>query len=314
MSLYDKEDLVRRAKPPRIVFIGSSYIGRLKDWYQQILEEDGDSVYQYVLGNSRFAYSGGATWENLWDRVNGKRLPKWQHQGDTYGEILNDKSFKAQYCFLVCGSNSIDRINDNYFHKWKNSTEWQMLHSLPYGPSKFYRKRHWHDRFERGLAPINPGNFDEKLFFEKATVSIHSEINAALSNIKHDYDKQKFYGLCIVQRHNWFPAIRCFAMQIDFYLSNVFVIKMCQINGFLKPAHFETDRIHVNQCGYEIFMDKAVRVVVDHHVGVEIPSLELSNGMPMKPLCKSTLRRKRKAQRRREEKLNAKIQAFLNNK
>ncbi len=96
MSLKEKEDLVRRASPPRIIFIGSSYVGRLKDWYQQILEEDRDGLYQYVLSGSRFAYSGGVTWENKWDRINGRRLPVWQHQGDTNGEILKDKTFHAQ--------------------------------------------------------------------------------------------------------------------------------------------------------------------------------------------------------------------------
>ena len=86
---------------------------------------------------------------------------------------------------------------------------------------------------------------------------------------------------------------------------------MCQINSFLKPEHFVSDLIHVNGMGYEIFMDKAIRSVVDHHIGIELPALDLASDTPSKPLCKSTVRRKRKAQKLREEKLNAKIQAFL---
>ena len=172
MSLKDKEELIRSASPPRIVFIGSSYVGRLKEWHDQLRFEDESGLFQYVLSHSCYAYSGGATWENLWDRINGRRLPAWQCQGDTYGKIIKDKSYKAQYCFVICGSNSLDRVNDDYYHELKNSTRWESLVSSPYGPSKHYQKNHKFDRFERGLLPLHPTDFDENAFFEKASTIV----------------------------------------------------------------------------------------------------------------------------------------------
>ena len=122
-----------------------------------------------------------------------------------------------------------------------------------------------------------------------------------MGNIKKDFHDQKYFGLCIIMRHNWFPAIRCFGVKINCYLGNTFNIRMCQLNGHLLPIHFESDLIHVNVSGYELFMDKIVRSIVDHHVSVEVPLAQIKMGVQVKPLCKSTIRRKRKALKLKEE-------------
>ena len=130
--------------PSKILFYGNSHVGRFSWWRVGSCGKMKPTMLEdTVLKNSEFTFSGGSTWANIDTRVRGIDLAFHQQQEYTWTPIL-DSEFVPDYVYYVVGSNSIDKLNDEYVINARKGKYWEMIMDrcvhTGAGPSEYLQK------------------------------------------------------------------------------------------------------------------------------------------------------------------------------
>ena len=171
-TTFKRRYAIDEVKPPQIIFYGDSHIARLFYWSTDTSGFGPDDLELKVLGKSAFIYSGGSRWPTVHPRVQGVKIPEHQKQGNTWARALQSIDsglISPEFVYISCASNDWDLINDRLYDSMRHSHIWHLLVDSPYGPSKFYQRRHnnWWD--DRAIEPGRKTHFDVEDFFDKET-------------------------------------------------------------------------------------------------------------------------------------------------
>ena len=83
--------------------------------------------------------------------------------------------------------------------------------------------------------------------------------------LRHQYPSCVIYSMGIVYRENWLPLSCQLASVVNNYLSTVQGVTICNMNKFVKPTQFCSDKTHFNHEGYHLFMDRGLGPLLDQH-------------------------------------------------
>ena len=301
---YTRSKYIEKAPPPRTIYYGTSHIGRLCRWKSDILAECGpNDIEQHLLKDSKFVYSGGSKWYNIHSRVQGKGVPDWQKQGNTWQRVLCDieNGYVPEYVVVCCMANELCEWNDKYYEEIRYSDQWHLLIDSPYGPSDYYktRKNAW---FDDRVEPVkNPKSLNIERFMKGCKKVITGNIDKVMKILKCQFGDCKFFYIGAINRIHWFPAIMNMILFTNKYMRDVHGMQLCLINRYLRWKHMERNAVHLNREGYKLLLSKGMGPFVDWHINKYV---EVEEKRPIESRSKSARKRLYARIRRSNERMS----------
>ena len=291
MSIYSRRRDIFKCDPPKIVFYGHSYVTRLFRWKNDYVSDTCPKVWDRpLLDSARYVYSGGSVWKNVHDRVQGIGVPQNQTQGDTWQALLDDinKGYVPTHIFSMCGANDVDTANDLYHYRMLNSQYYPFPISNKYGPSPRFFNNHSY-RFPQYAI------FDPDAFVEVKLYEICQHIDRVFCTLREHIGDVEVYAMGIPLRCYWYPHMVDLAEKLNQYLESKHKVTVVRINYLLTGQHFVRDGIHLNNQGYQLFMDRCLGCLIDPYYKIE-RKRKADRLLELSKIAKRNICRKRKCQ------------------
>ena len=170
------------------------------NWRQEISRSpDEYELCLKLLSSSLFIYSGGSRWDTVHERVQGRKLPWYQTQGNTWNRAI-DKGIIPEVIYQSCGSNDMDRYNDLYYEAFCNSHWWHLLICSDYGPSDYYMSRHnvWYDKVD--VCPMEIIDWDNLQFIADCHAEVKGHIDTVVKAVNKQFTGCANYAMEIICR------------------------------------------------------------------------------------------------------------------
>ncbi len=294
MTTHDRRRDILKNDPPRIVFVGDSHVGHLKTWHEFIMKDPVRfKLENVVLSKAQYVYSGGSRWDTIVNRVQGKKVPVHQRQGNTLKAVADNKLNKPELMFWMCGTNDCDMYNDRYHDALRRSPVWGMIVCNEYGPSKYYKEKnpHWNDQII--LPPSSTPKYPQDVI-DDLHADIKKHMDVTIKKITEVIPGCQQFAIEIVPRANWYPAVKQACYGVSAYMRSKHKMTVAKVKQHVKPWHMKRDQIHFSVSGYRMVMDKGVGPMLDvYYDQVRVP--KQARMVEQKPLSRNG--RKRAAKR-----------------
>ncbi len=240
-SLWKVRRYIRGENIPTILCYGSSHLTNLKRWLATYDPRFGPRFLdRKVTRKTHFCAVGGASFQNIHDRVRGINVPKTQPwKGNQWRYTTHVKEVVPDYIWVVLGSNDCD----TYDRKLKQAL---LEHDLAQPPPG------------QGRKP-----FDMKTFNEKEQRQIFENIDTVIDRLRVTFQGAQLVFLGILKRDRWCPETRQLSMDINWWMKQKHNAKVVQIGAFSHPLwHLRDDGVHLTGPGNRVLMHKVFSRVV----------------------------------------------------